>query len=201
MLTKPATTATPIHDLLAQRWSPRAFDLDQPISREQVLALMEAARWAPSCFGDEPWRFIVCDRGRDPASWQRAFDCLAEGNQVWVKNTPLLILTGVDGHFRHNAKDNRWAQYDTGAASMSICLQAVALGLAAHQMGGFDATRLHAAFTIPAHITLMSVIAVGHQAAPDILEGDVQQTEVAPRKRQTLGTICFDGVWDKPITS
>ncbi len=199
MLAKPATPSTPIHDLITQRWSPRAFDANKQISRSQVLALLEAARWAPSCFGNEPWRYIVWDRARDPASWQKAFDCLAESNQAWVKNTPLLIVAGADPHFRHNGKDNRWAQYDTGAASMSICLQAVALGLAAHQMGGFDAQKLHHAFAIPDNITLIAMIAVGYQAAPDILEGEVRESETAPRKRQPLGSVFFEGAWGKAI--
>ena len=198
MLAKPATPSTPIHDLIAQRWSPRAFDANKPVSRSQVLALLEAARWAPSCFGDEPWRYIVWDRTRDPASWQKAFDCLAEGNQAWV-NTPILIAAGTDPHFRHNSKDNRWAQYDAGAASISICLQAVALGLAAHQMGGFDAQKLRAAFAIPDDITLMAMIAVGYQAAPNILVGEVRENETAPRKRQPLGALFFDGAWGKTI--
>ena len=199
MLAKPATPATPIHDLIAQRWSPRAFDAHKPVSAAQIRALLEAARWAPSCNGDEPWRYIVWDRTRDPAAWQKAFDCLAEGNQAWVKNTPLLIAAGATAHFRHNGKDNRWAQYDTGAASVSICLQAVALGLAAHQMGGFDAQKLHAAFAIPGDITLMAMIAVGHQAAPDILEGEVCAREIAPRQRQPLGALFYDAAWGKAI--
>ena len=198
MLAKPASPSTPIHDLIAQRWSPRAFAANKPVSRSQVLALLEAARWAPSCFGDEPWRYIVWDRTRDPASWQKAFECLAEANQAWV-NTPLLIAAGADPHFRHNGKDNRWAQYDTGAASMSICLQAVALGLAAHQMGGFDAQKLRTAFAIPENITLMAMIAVGYQAAPEILEGDIRESEIAARKRQLLGAAFFDGAWGKAI--
>ena len=198
MLAKPAITAIAIHDLLAQRWSPRAFDATQTISRAQVLALLEAGRWAPSCFGDEPWRFIVCDRARDPESWQRAFDSLDVGNQSWVKNTSLLIVAGADGHFRHNGKANRWAQYDAGAASMSICLQAVALGLAAHQMGGFSASKLGVALGVPDHITLISVIAVGHQAAPEVLDDEkVRETEVAPRRRQALGSVFFEGAWNK----
>lgn len=199
MLHKPAITDIPIHELLAARWSPRAFDVTKGVSREQVLALVEAARWAPSCFGDEPWRVIVWDRMRDAASWQKAFDCLTESNQAWVKNTPLLIAVGADSQFRHNGKDNRWAQYDSGAAALSLCLQAVALGLAAHQMGGFDAQKLRGAFGIPEHITLMSMIAIGHQAAPDVLTGEVREREIAPRKRRPLGEVFFEGGWDIPI--
>lgn len=199
MLNKPAITAIPIHELLARRWSPRAFDASKRVTREQVLALVEAARWAPSCFGDEPWRVIVWDRARDAASWQKAFDCLADSNQAWVKNTSLLFAVGADLQFHHNGKDNRWAQYDTGAAGMSLCLQACALGLAAHQMGGFDAQKLREAFGIPAHITLMSMIAVGLQAAPDVLAGEVREREIAARKRRALGENFFEGGWGVPI--
>ena len=199
MLNKPAVTGPPIHDLLASRWSPRAFDAAKGVSRDQALALVEAARWAPSCFGDEPWRVIVWDRMRDPASWKKAFDCLAEGNQVWVKNTPLLILVAADPQFRHNGRDNRWAQYDAGAAGISLCLQAVTLGLAAHQMGGFDAAKLRAAFGIPENITLISMIAVGHQAEPDVLTGEAREQEIAPRKRRPLGEIFYDSAWEIPF--
>ena len=199
MLNKPAVTGSPIHDLLATRWSPRAFDVTKSVSREQVLALVEAARWAPSCFGDEPWRLIVWDRQKDARSWQKAFDCLAEGNQVWVKNTSLLILVAADPQFRHNGKDNRWAQYDSGAAGMSVCLQAVALGLAAHQMGGFDTAKLHTAFDIPENITLVSMIAVGYQAEAKILNGDVREQELAPRKRRPLSENFFEAGWGVPL--
>ncbi len=149
---KPASTEVPIHDLLATRWSPRAFDATRAVTREQISALIEAARWAPSCFGNEPWRFLVWDRATDDAGWQRAFDCLSAGNQIWVKNVPLLFAAVADPAFDHNGKPNRWAQYDTGAAAENLVLQAVALGLAAHQMGGFDAERLHAEFGIPAGV-------------------------------------------------
>lgn len=199
MLLKSAVTEVPIHTMLASRWSPRAFDVNQSVSREQVLALVEAARWAPSCFGDEPWRVIVWDRARDATRWQKAFDCLSEGNQAWVKNTPLLFTVGSDPHFRHNGKDNRWSQYDSGAAAMSLCLQATAMGLAAHQMGGFDAQKLREAFGIPAHIVPMSMIAVGYQAAPEILTGEVREKEMAPRQRQPMGDVFFEGQWGTPI--
>ncbi|MDP2879630.1 MAG: nitroreductase family protein, partial [Sulfuricella sp.] len=93
MQTKTASTQVDIHDIIARRWSCRAFDASKPVSREQIVALLEAARWAPSCFGDEPWRFIVWDKNSDAAAWQEAFDCLGEWNQNWVKNAPVLMLT------------------------------------------------------------------------------------------------------------
>jgi len=199
MLNKPAVTAVPIHDLLARRWSPRAFDPDQPVRREQLQSLFEAARWAPSCFGDEPWRFIVWNRHEDPAAWQQAFDCLAEGNQAWVKDVPVLVAVLADPHFRHNGRPNRWAQYDTGAAAVSLCLQAVALGLAAHQMGGFDAERLKATFGLPDAIVPMAMIAIGNQAEPERLGEELRAKEIAARSRRSLNEIVSARAWGSPF--
>ena len=104
--------------------------------------------------------------GRDPEGFQKAFDCLSENNRKWVKNVPLLMLSCAGSNFAATGKPNRWTQHDTGAASVSMALQAEALGLMAHQMGGFDAEKARAAFGIPADYTPMAMIAVGYQAAP-----------------------------------
>lgn len=200
MLEKPAQTAVPIHELIARRWSPRAFDPARPVTDAQVTALLEAARWAPSCYGDQPWRFLVWNRAKDPDGWRRAFDCLAEGNQVWVKNVAVLIAALAEPRFRHNGEPNRWAAYDTGAAAMSLGLQAVALGLAAHPMGGFDATRLKETFGVPDTVTPMAMIAVGHPAAPECLPPEIRERELAPRTRLPLGEIAFAGRWGRPWT-
>jgi nitroreductase len=196
---KPATTQVPIHDVIANRWSGRAYDAAKPVRREQIVSLMEAARWAPSCYGDQPWRFIVWDKTADAASWQRGFECLAPGNQGWVQNAPVLVLTIADSLFGHNGHPNRWAQYDTGAAAENLCLQAEALGLMAHQMGGFDPDKARAAFNVPEQFTLMAMIAIGYAADPASFSPEVAERENAPRKRKALGEICFDGTWDKPI--
>ncbi|MCP5126531.1 MAG: nitroreductase family protein [Gammaproteobacteria bacterium] len=197
MLEKLALTSTPIADLIARRWSPRAIDPNQPVSREQVLALLEAARWAPSCFGDQPWRYLVWDRFRDAAAWQQAFECLAEGNQIWVRNAPVLLLSVAAPHFGHNNKPNRWAQYDTGAASENLCLQATALGLAAHQMGGFDPDKVKVTFNIPADHICMAMIAVGHPGPVEVLTDALREKEQAPRERKPLAQIAFDGRWEQ----
>jgi nitroreductase len=201
MLDKPARTHTPIHAPMAHRWSPRAFDRHKPVSREQLLSLLEAARWAPSCFNDQPWRYIVWDRHSNPDPWQQAFECLAEGNQAWVKNAPILMLAASDNAFGHNGKPNRWGQYDTGAASENICLQAAAMGLAAHQMGGFDVARLKTVFAIPEHIACMAMIAVGYQAPVEILEGELREKEKAERTRKALTENFFENGWGKKLGS
>ena len=150
MSQKHAATAVPIHDLLATRWSGRAFDPAHLLTREQVTALLEAARWSPSCYGDQPWRFVVADKASDAAGWQKALDCLVPFNAGWARNAPLLVVVCADPKFGHNNADNRWATYDTGAAALALCLQANAMGMSTHQMGGFDDAKTRAAFGIPA---------------------------------------------------
>jgi nitroreductase len=198
MLNKLATTQQPIHDIIARRWSPRAFDASKPVSREQLLSLLEAARWAPSCFGDEPWRFIVWDRNRDAASFKKAFDCLGEFNQSWVKNAPVLLVVLASDKFRKGTP-NRWGMFDAGAAAENLYLQAVALGLMAHPMGGFDVDKVKQKFNVPEGFVPMAMIAVGYQAEPGVLEGDLHNSEVAERKRQPLEENFFEGTWGNPV--
>lgn len=194
-----AITSVPIHDLMARRWSPRAFDAARPVPREKLVTIMEAGRWAPSCNGDEPWRYLVWDRARDSAGWQKAFDCLSDSNKKWVKNVPLLMLSCAGSQFAATGKPNRWTQHDTGAASVSMALQAVALGLIIHQMGGFDAEKARAAFNIPPEYTPMAMIAVGYQAEPDILDDETKAKEMRPRARKPLTERFFEGGWEKPV--
>lgn len=194
-----AMTQVRIHDIIAQRWSGRAFDVRTPVSREHIIALLEAARWAPSCFGDEPWRFIVWDKNTDAAAWQKAFACVGEFNQQWVKNAPVLLLSIASSLFRDNGKPNRWGQYDTGAAAENLSLQAVTLGLMTHQMGGFDAEKARQTFNIPAHYECMAMIAVGHPGAPETLTEDLKLRELAQRKRRPLQECFFEGVWEVPV--
>jgi nitroreductase len=194
-----AHTSVPIHELLAKRWSPRAFDVDRNVSTEQLVALFEAARWAPSCNGDEPYRYIVWRRDRDPGGWQQAFDCLSESNRKWVKNVPVLMLSCAGSIFGHSGKPNRYGQHDTGAASVCLALQGVALGLAVHQMGGYDAAKARAAFGIPEEYTPMAMIAVGYQASPDVLDEETKAKELRPRSRKAIAEHFYAGTWGKAV--
>lgn len=193
-----APTRYPIHELMTRRWSPRAFDVNKPVAAASLQRLMEAACWAPSCFGEEPWRYIVCDRFAHQAHWEQALSCLNPSNQIWAKNAPVLILACADPAFQKNGEHNRWAAYDTGAASENLCLQAVALDLAAHQMGGFNVDTARAAFAIPAHILCLAMIAVGHQAHPDTLDEPLKSRELAARSRKPTDDWVFAGAWAQP---
>jgi nitroreductase len=194
---KRATTGTPIHDLLARRWSPRAMDPDRRVAPEMVRSLLEAARWAPSCFNEQPWRYLVFD-GSDPEVLEAARGCLAEGN-AWARRAPLLLLSVARDTFTRNGKPNRHAQHDVGLATENLVLQATALGLATHAMAGFDAGRARQAFQIPDGFTPLAMIAVGHPGSPDDLEEGLRQRELAPRERRPLEEIAFSGGWERPL--
>jgi nitroreductase len=198
-MNKPATTQEPILDVIANRWSGRAYDAKKPVTQQQIISMLEAARWAPSCFGDEPWRFIVWDKNKDAAAWKKAFECLVPGNQAWADNAPVLLLICADTLFTHNQKPNRWGAYDTGAAAVSLCLQATSMGLMTHQMGGFDGEKTRETFNIPEQFQMMSMLAVGYAADVDSLTDELKERELAPRKRKALSELFYEGVWNQPI--
>jgi len=188
-----------VHAMIAGRWSPRAFDTDKPVEQDKLLSVLEAARWAPSCFGDEPWRFVVSNRFEDESAWKNMLSLLVPGNQAWAKHAPVLMLACADSVFRANGKPNRWAAYDVGQASISLCLQATSLGLISHQMGGFDSDKAREALKIPDRFTPMTAIALGYQGDAGALNDDLQSTELAVRKRQPMSENFFSGVWGNGI--
>ena len=198
---KLAITQVPINETIANRWSGRAYDAERLVTREQIIALLEAARWAPSCFGDQPWRFIFWDKSTDEQAWKQALDCIVPGNQSWAKDAQVLILVCANSVFDHNGQPNRWAQYDTGAAAENICLQAAHAGLMAHQMGGFDVDQAREKFKIPAEFTLMAMISVGYAADIANVTGEALARETAARKRKPLSEMFFEASWAKPINT
>lgn len=199
MINKPAKTVSEINGYSRNRWSPRAFDVNKQVSKEQIVALCEAAQWSPSSYNDQPWRFIVCDRFSDENSYIKLLSCLGEWNQNWAKTAPILIAVVASNTFSKTGKENRWGQYDSGAAAMSLCLEANHQGLSAHQMGGFDANLLAEKFEIPANHTPMAVIAVGYQAVIDVIDESFHEAEKAERKRNPLGDMFFLSKWGNGI--
>ncbi len=188
----------PVARLFAERWSTRAFDAEKPVTAGQLAACLEAARWAPSCFGEEPWRFVVADRFSDEAAWRRVLDALAEKNRLWAQNAPVLILTACVPTFSQDGRTNRWCEYDAGQAAVSLCLQAAELGLASHQMGGFDVEAVREATGLPEGWHVMSVTALGHPAAPEAAPGPFRDLETAPRSRRPIEDIAHAGRWGEP---
>lgn len=201
MIEKPADTEQAISNIIAERWSGRAFNPDAAINQEVIISLCEAARWAPSCYGDQPWRFLVWNRYDNEELWSQALACLAPSNREWAQNAPLLILSASVSQFTSKDTENRWSGYDTGAAAISLCLQATGLGLMTHQMGGFDNEQLRSNFSLPDELNLWSIIAVGYPAQLDSLSDNLIERELTPRNRRPLSEQFFNGSWNNPLKS
>jgi len=195
MSANPAKTLHSIAQIIANRWSARAIDPHRPVNPETLMQLFEAARWAPSCFGEQPWRYVYWDKTQDAEGWEQAASIVADGNQAWARCAPVLILACAAKQFSRNGKPNRWSQYDTGAATENLHLQGVELGLVVHQMGGFSSELAQQRFNIPDDVTPMAMIAVGYPGKlADLPEGQ-RNSETSARERSPLEQWVFNGTW------
>jgi nitroreductase len=177
-----------IHELLARRWSPRAFS-PRPVEAAKLAQLFEAARWAPSSYNAQPWAFIVATR-EDAEGYNRLLSTLVEVNRQWARQAPVLILAVAKLDYDHVARPNRHALYDLGQAVANFTVQATALDLHIHQMGGFDPRAARELFAIPAGYEPVAVLAMGYQeGAP---------ADPAARKRKPLADFVFSGSWGRP---
>jgi nitroreductase len=167
---KTAPTDLPILDVVKNRWSPYAF-AETPVPRETLLTILEATRWSASSFNEQPWRFIIGERGQGQA-FEKLLETLIPQNAAWAKNAPVLMLGVAKKTFSHNGSPNRVAFYDLGQAVGTLTMQATALGLFLHQMGGFDADKARTLFAIPDDYEIGAVIALGSLGAPESLEND-----------------------------
>lgn len=191
---KPASSSVPLHPIIAARWSPRSLDPAGDVSDASLRALLEAARWAPSNGNTQPARFLLGRRGTD--TFSHIFDTLNRGNKSWAGAAAVLllacaILENEKGPIPH-------AEYSVGLAAQNLVLQAVAEGLAAHQMGGFNVVAARAVFSLPVDVLPLTVIAVGRPASPDLLPEDMRAKELGPRRRLPLDQIAFTHEWGNP---
>lgn len=186
----------PVHELVAQRWSPYAF-ADRPVSAADLRSLFEAARWAASSYNEQPWRYIVATKDH-PAEFERVLSCLVEGNQVWAKAVPVLALGCVSEVLAHTGKPNAAAEHDLGAASATLTFEATARGLVAHQMVGILPDTAREVFKIPEGFHALTGIAIGCAADPAAIPEKLAQRDLAPRQRKPLSEIVFAGQWAAP---
>ncbi len=196
-MNQPAQLQFPIHDLLAQRWSPRAFD-ERLVDVSLLQSLFEAARWAPSSNNEQPWRFIMASKDHQ-TDWNRLFECLAEGNRRWALRAPVLVLSVASLYFEDDGELNRHAFHDTGLATENFVLQATAQGLVAHQMAGFDVEKARADLQIPTGYEPVAMIAVGYPGDPALLPERLRERERRPRIRRPIGEWAFLGQWGRSI--
>lgn len=192
-MTKVAATDIAVHDLIARRWSPRAF-ADRSVTGDQLDRLFEAARWAPSSFNGQPWAFVVATR-EETANFARLLGCLVEFNQTWAKSASVLALAVAQLNFSHNQQPNRHAWYDLGLAVANLTLQATAEGLFVHQMGGFNPAQARAEFRIPEGWEPVAALAIGYLGDPNQLPVNLRERELAPSQRKPRASCVFRGSW------
>jgi nitroreductase len=191
---KPAPTQQPIHPLIRERWSPRAFS-DRPVSQGDLDSLVEAARWAPSSMNEQPWAILIGDRATDPEGHARILATLVPQNAVWAAKAPVLALTVARLTFLRHGRPNRHALFDTGQAIANLSLQATAMGLVLHQMGGFDADKARDLLAIPEGVEPVAAMALGYPGDPSDLPEELRQRELAPRTRRPTSEWAFGAKW------
>lgn len=180
--------------LFINRWSPRAFDANKDVSDEDLKAILEAAKWSPSSFNEQPWRFVVARSEEDK---KKFLGLMVEFNQSWSKNAGVLICSCAMMHFKKNDKPNRHAYHDAGAAWMSLALAATKRGLITHGMAGFDHERAKEVLGLPDGAEAVAMFALGHRASKEDTPEDFK--DEAPNQRRALGESCFEGEWGKSL--
>jgi nitroreductase len=185
----------PAHDvapLFLNRWSPRAMTGD-PLDEETFLPLFEAARWAPSSYNNQHWRFMYATReGED---WERFLGLLNDGNRAWARDAAVLVVIASATTFEHNGEHAQTHSFDTGAAWQNLALEGARRGLAVHAMQGFDYERAHAELGLPEDIEVEAMVAIGEHGDADELPEALAERE-APSGRKPLEEIVFEGGFD-----
>ena len=182
-----------INSLILNRWSPRSI-MAEELDDDTIMSLFEAARWAPSSYNNQPWRFIYAKR--NTKYWNNLFDLLVESNKVWAKNAALLVVVISNKRFEYNGKLSVTHQYDAGAAWENLALEATSRGLVAHGMQGFDYKKARENLNIPDDFDVMAMIAIGKKGLKENLPPNLQEKE-NPNDRKPLNEIIMEGVFTR----
>ncbi|ADB61275.1 nitroreductase [Haloterrigena turkmenica DSM 5511] len=178
-----------IDPLFVNRWSPRAMTGD-PLDEEEYLPLFEAARWAPSAFNNQHWRFLVADR--EDEEWDAFLDLLSENNRTWASDAAVLAVIVSKTTFDHNGEPAPVHSFDTGAAWENLALEGARRGLAVHGMAGFDYERAAEELNVPEEYAVEAMVAIGEHAPPETLSEELQDRE-QPSDRKPLSEIVHRG--------
>ena len=177
-----------VDSIFTDRWSPRAF-LSEPLPEHQIKTLFEAARWAPSCYNEQPWLFIYAT---EPENRRKLVSVLVAKNQRWAEKCPLLMFVLARRKFQQSGKENRHAPFDAGAAWVSLALQARRMGLYAHAMAGFNLEKAYEVLGVSKdEYLIMAAIAVGRKGDADQLPDDLRAME-SPNTRKPLSEVATD---------
>ena len=187
MIEKKSNTTYPIHEILENRWSPRAFD-GRKIEKQKIQRMFEAARWSPSASNEQPWNFIIGEQGDE--TFKQIFETLVEFNQLWVKTAPLAGITVGQKNTSKN-KPNDWFWFDVGQAMAHLSFQATHEGLFVHQMAGFDREKANEIFSIPKGFEAISAFAIGDMGDYKELHPNLQKIETQERERKNMESFVF----------
>jgi nitroreductase len=179
----------PIETLFAARWSPRAMSGD-PLADGEIRTLFEAARWAPSTYNEQEWRFLYARR--DTPQWNTFFDLLVEGNQAWCKNAAMLVVILAHKVFSKNGKPNPVHLFDSGCAFENLALQGTAMGLVVHGMQGFDYDKARTALKVPDDYAVAAMFAAGRPGPLSNLPEQMREKE-KPSDRKPVDEIICEG--------
>ncbi len=168
------TSTYPIESSILNRHSPRALS-GEPVTEQELLTLFEAARWAPSAYNAQPWRFVYAHQGT--SHWQPLFDLLVEFNQGWVRHASALIVITAQSVFEQTGKPNPTHAFDTGAAWENLALQAQALGLVAHGMAGFNYEKAAEVISLPQDSVVLAMVAIGRPGKVEDLPESLREAE------------------------
>jgi nitroreductase len=182
-----------INPLILNRWSSRSMTGEE-LDGDTMMSLFEAARWAPSSYNNQPWRFIYAKRNTE--NWNKLFNLLAEANKIWTKNAAVLVVVVSRKNFEYNEKYSITHQYDAGAAWENLALEASSRGLVAHGMQGFDYQKARIDLKIPDSFDVMSMIAIGKKGSKENLPLELQNKEF-PNNRKPLNEIVMEGTFRK----
>jgi nitroreductase len=198
---KIARSGHEILDVIARRWSPRAFDPTREVAMADLLRLFEAARWAPSSRNEQPWRFVIADRGRQPETFAAVRASLRGANQQWAHAAPVLVLVACRLTHERDEAVNLHAWYDTGQAVGFLTLQATSMGLSVRQMEGFDRAIVRDVLDVPAAFEPAVMMAIGYSGDPDTLVSEKHRAaERTLRTRRPLEETVFVGRWGNTIS-
>jgi nitroreductase len=179
----------PIEPIFLKRWSPRAMSGD-PLSDEELMSLLEAARWAPSTYNEQEWRYLYARR--DTQLWDAFFHLLVQANQDWCEQAAVLLVVLSKRTFTRNGKPNPVHTFDAGASFENLALQGAALGLVVHGMAGFDREQARRDLAVPADYEVEAMIAVGRPGDPDELPAELRERE-SPTGRKRIGEFAREG--------
>ncbi len=174
-------TLADIDPLIAGRWSSRAIDPEIPVEREVVFRLLEAARWAPSSFNNQSWRYIVLTQD-DSEALEKGRDALVPGN-AWATVAPVLFYVLGKKHFAGKSTENWRRLYEAGLSAITMAYQAVREGLVFHQMAGYSIDKVRAHFSVPEEYDIIAAIAVGYPGENPKLTGSKLEMETEKRER------------------